>query len=207
MTQEKLDTYPRYLLEEKKYKKRSVNTIVVSTRAFCHTMGWDDLHISGYSLELTERKSMDKHISRSDYQKLVTTALARKDYRMAMIIQTLCHMDIRYSELEGLTVEAVRKGVVTVTRRKKTFNMEIPQYLAESLLLYADKSGVTNGVIFSTATGRPVDRSNIWREVKMHCLRAGLDDSRINMQKLKMPLVRDYYPFYPMEGNDKEVMK
>lgn len=60
-----------------------------------------------------------------------------------MVIQTLCHMDLRVSELRLLTVEAVKKGKLSVTRRKYT------------------------------------------RE-------------RVNLQKLKMPRMHDYYPFYPV---------
>lgn len=207
LTQERLDTYPRWLLEEKKYKKRSVNTIVVSTRTLCHTMGWDDLHINGYTLDNSERKTQDKYISRTDYKKLVRTALARQDYRMAMLIQTLCHMDIRYAELESLTVGALQEGYVDVVRRKKLLQLEIPDYLREALLDYAEWRGIASGIIFSGPANKALDRSNIWREIKLLCVRAGLDDTKINMQKMKMPMVRDYYPFYPMEKKSLQTLE
>ena len=115
-----------------------------------------------------------------------------------MLIQTLSHMDIRYAELSGLTVEAVTEGHVEVERQHEKVQMEIPYNLAESLLKYAQRAGITEGILFRTSGGKLLDRSYVWTKVKKLCKEAGVDADGVNLQRIKMPLVKDYYPFYPL---------
>ena len=199
VTQERLDDFGEWLVEEKNYKKSSANAYIISARVFFRVMNWD-YTISGFSIDTSARDKADKYISRADYQRLLTTAMYLENYRLAMVIQTLCHMDIRYSELGHMTVEAVNKGYVELKRRKHTIRREIPGYLKESLLAYAMQQGISRGVLFRTSGGNMPNRSNIWKSVKRLCGLAGVDEDRVTLAKLKMPMVHDYYPFYPMVG-------
>lgn len=198
LTQEKLDVFPKWLIEQKKYKKRTVNVMITSTRKFIRTMGWSDFVIRGYSVDMQERKSPARFITRRDYQCLVTEAMSRGKYMLSMLIQTLCHMDIRYVELPAMTVEAVREGKAVVTRNRKELTLIIPDELAKQLLDYAEREGITSGMLFCTSSGKFLDRSYAWREIKELCSEAGLDTEGLTMQKLKMPSVADYYPYYPL---------
>ena len=78
--------------------------------------------------------------------------------------------------------------------------------LAEELLVYAEQEGIVEGSIFRTSKGTLPDRSNVWKEIKELCRTAGLEDAQINMQKFRMPLVVDYYPYYPMGNRQEHVM-
>lgn len=196
VTQEGLDAFKVWLIEEKKFKKSSANAYIASVRIFCNVMHWDGLNITAFALDYSGKK--DKYISKADYQRLLTTAMYLEDYRMAMLIQTLCHMDVRYSELKHLTVDAVKKGYLEITRRQHTLHMEIPEYLQESLSIYIQQTGIVSGVVFRTAAGGMLDRSNAWRWIKQLAVKAGLDEEKVMLSKLKMPEVQDYYPFYPM---------
>ena len=42
------------------------------------------------------------------------------------------------------------------------------------MLRYAAEQGITSGTIFITRTGRPISRTNIWREMKSLCVQAGI---------------------------------
>ncbi len=200
VTQESLENFKLWLLEEKKYQKSSVNSYIISARSFCKAMNWKDITITAYSIDNSGRDKADKYISRTDYEKLLEAAINRENYRIAMLIQTLCHMDIRYSELEKLTVESLKEGFVKLIRRKSRLKLEIPEYLRKSLAAYARYINVGSGIVFRTSNGKIFNRSNAWKEIKQLCETAGLDENRITLQKLKMPMVHDYYPFYPMLG-------
>lgn len=196
VTQEGLDAFKVWLIEEKKFKKSSANAYIASVRIFFNVMHWDGLDITAFALDYYGKK--DKYISKADYQRLLTTAMYLKDYRMAMLIQTLCHMDVRYSELKHLTVDAVKKGYLEITRRQHVLHMEIPEYLRESLSVYIQQTGIVSGFVFRTSAGSILDRSNAWRLIKQLAIKAGLDEEKVMLSKLKMPGVQDYYPFYPM---------
>jgi integrase len=168
---------------------------------FFQAMGWEDITPKVYWLEPAALNTGEKYVARQDYKKLVTTALKQGNCRLAMIMQTLCHMDIRFSELDRLTVEAVRKGYVTVVRRKRERQIEMPDYLKEALEHYAGQKAISKGIIFRTTSGKTVDRSNVYWEIKMLCELADVDAEQVQLVKFKMPRMHDYYPFYPVEGN------
>ena len=198
MTRDTLEAFKRWLVEERHYKKTSANSFIFAVRGFCRAMDWEDITIAAYALEPRLFNDGERYIDRGDYRKLVTAALYMEDYRLMMIIQTLCHMDLRFSELGKVTVEAVREGVLSITRRQHTRRMEIPPYLRDSLLAYARHEGIESGIVFRTTEGNLVNRSNIWKGLKKLCLAAGVDEDRVSLMKLKMPRMHDYYPFYPM---------
>ncbi len=199
ITKESLEAFKSWLVEDRHYKKSSANTFLFAVRGFCRAMNWEpEVTVTAYSVEPTLFNDGGRYIARQDYQKLVTTALYLEDYRLMMIIQTLCHMDLRFSELEQLTVEAVQRGSLDVRRRKYLRTMKIPEYLRDSLLAYVRHERLVSGILFRTSGGNPVNRSNMWKDLKHLCRLAGVDEDRVSLQKLKMPRMHDYYPFYPM---------
>jgi hypothetical protein len=107
-------------------------------------------------------------------------------------------MDLRFSEFNRLTVESVRTGYVEVVRSKRTRQIEMPSYLQETLLEYIEQEGIMSGIIFCTAGGKLVDRSNVYRDIKKMCALADIDSDRVQLLKFKMPRMHDYYPFYPL---------
>lgn len=199
ITKESLEAFKKWLVEEKHYKKSSANKYIFAVRGFCRAMDWEsEVTVTAYHVEPVLFNDGGRYITRADYQKLVSAALYREDYRMMMIIQTLCHMDLRFSEIGFLTVEAVQEGRLSVTRQKHTREMKIPDYLRESLAAYIRHMQLKEGSLFRTLGGNLIDRSSMWRSLKQLCRTAGVDESRVTLQKLKMPRMHDYYPFYPM---------
>jgi site-specific recombinase XerD len=198
VTPERAEQFKTWLVEEQNYKKSSANAYVFTLNTFCRAMDWSDISVKGYSLEPVNPNSGSKYVDRQDYQKLVTTAFANGEYRLAMIMQTLCHMDLRFSEFNRLTVESVRTGYVEVVRSKRTRQIEMPSYLQDALLEYIEQEGIVSGIVFCTAGGKLVDRSNVYRDIKKMCALADIDSDRVQLLKFKMPRMHDYYPFYPL---------
>jgi site-specific recombinase XerD len=206
VTQELLEAYKSWLVEDQNYKKSSANSFVFTINHFCRVMDWGDLVLKGFSMETANPNTGSRYIDRKDYETLVTAALGQKDYRLAMVMQTLCHMDLRFSEFGRLTVEAVEEGMVEVVRGRRTRKIDMPDYLREALLGYAKRAGVREGMIFRTRSGRGMNRSNVWKSIKKLCGETGVDEKRVSLVKFKMPRMHDYYPFYGEEGKKRQLL-
>ncbi len=199
VTQETLEGFKAWLVEDQNYKKSSANTFVLSARSFCEAMDWDGLGIKSYTMEYQYGKKMEKRLTRHEYAILVHKAMDLKKYWLAMLIQTLCHMDLRYSELPALTAEAVRKGSMEIERWRHRICVMIPKQLLVELKNYMKLAGISSGILIRTSTGKLINRSNVWREFKQLCEEVGVDTGKITLHSLKMPGAEDYYPYVGME--------
>lgn len=108
-------------------------------------------------------------------------------------MQTICATGIRVSELSCFTLEQVRTGTVTVRCKSKTREVLIPGKLKRQLLEYARQQGISTGPVFRTRTGRPVDRRNIWAEMKALCAAAGVQASKVFPHNLRKLFARTFY--------------
>ena len=64
--------------------------------------------------------SEDKELTKAEYILLVNTAKEEGNERLNLLLQTICGTGIRVSELQFITVEAVRKGEAMVSCKNKT---------------------------------------------------------------------------------------
>lgn len=97
---------------------------------------------------------------------MVQEAQRKNNERLALVIQTICATGIRVSELRFITVESVQNGRVEISSKGKRRMVFLPDKLRQLLRNYVRKQKKTAGVVFTTRTGRPLDRSNIWRDMK-----------------------------------------
>ena len=58
---------------------------------------------------------------------------------------------------------------------------------------YAIKHKITSGPVFITRTGNPLDRSNIWGEMKTLCAKAGVAENKVFPHNLRHLFARTYY--------------
>ena len=61
------------------------------------------------------------------------------------------------------------------------------------LLEYVKKNNITEGPIFVTRSGRPLDRSNIWAQMKRLCETAGVKPSKVFPHNLRKLFARTFY--------------
>jgi len=166
----------RQWLKEKGLKKRTINTYLAAANYFCEVMGWQDMKVQ---LEPLDYKELHKpmNISLVNYNKLVYTALQNDNERLAMMVQVLCHTDLRFCELGLLTVDALEKGIIEVTRKNKKIKILIPDMILEDLNVYVKHEGIINGIIFRTKNGSLVNRSNFCKDLRKICVLAGIDEN------------------------------
>ena len=97
------------------------------------------------------------------------------------------------SELKYITVEAVRSGRVSVSNKGKYRVVFLPAKLCELIKRYLKKQKRATGMVFVTRTGRPMDRSNIWRAMKALCQKAGVEPEKVFPHNLRHLFARTYY--------------
>ena len=126
-----------------------------------------------------------------EYLRLLEAAKERP--RLYLLLQTICGTGIRVSELAYFTVEAVKQGQVEISCKGKNRSVLIPRKLKKALLAFAKNTGVSSGVIFRTRNGRPMNRSNIWNEMKGLCKRANVIPSKVFPHNLRRLFARTFY--------------
>ena len=143
--------------------------------------------------------SEDKELSKAEYMRLLEAS--RQQEQLNLVIQTICGTGIRVSELRYFTVEAVSRGEITVQCKNKTRTILVPGKLKKLLLNYAKRCGIHDGVIFITKHGKPLDRSNIWAQMKRLCTAAGVNPSKVFPHNLRKLFARTFY------GIEKDIAK
>ena len=77
----------------------------------------------------------------------------------------------------------------------------IVKELKKRLLQYAKEKRIATGLIFVTRTGKPVSRTNIWREMKAVCKDANVNPNKVFPHNLRHLFARTFY------GLEKDIAK
>ena len=183
------------------YEITSANSMIVAVNAFLRFMGWLDCCIKQFKVQKKAFCSEEKELTKAEYVRLVNTAKQKGNERLNLILQTICGTGIRVSELQFITVEAVRKGEAIVSCKNKTRTVFIVRELQKKLLNYIKNKGITSGCIFITKSGKPMSRCNIWREMKALCGQAGVSPDKVFPHNLRHLFARTFY------GIEKDIAK
>lgn len=192
LTKEQLVAYKDHL-KAQGYGARSINSYLAAVNGFFKYMEWYELHARAIKIQKEPFLTEKQEITRAEYQRLIHTAKKKKNERLAMIIMTICAMGIRVSELKFLTVETVRRGIMEVDNKGKVRKVFISRELQSHLHRYIKKNKISRGIVFCTASGKEVHRSNIWRDMKALCGEAGVDRTKVFPHNLRHLFARTYY--------------
>ncbi len=135
----------------------------------------------------------EKELTKSEYERLLQAAKAKGSLKLNLVMQTICSTGIRVSELCCITKESLMDGRAEVHMKGKLRVIIIPDELCRVLKKYANKEGIESGSIFVTKTGRPLDRSHIWRMMKGLCEIAGVDKNKVFPHNLRHLFARTFY--------------
>ena len=185
--------YKEYLQKCEHYKASSINSFLTAANGFFRFMEWYELHVKTIRIQKNVFLPKKKDLSKAEYKKLVRAAVKTGKYRLAMIIQTVCSTGIRISELADISVESVRQGTVEVSCKGKKRVILLPSRLQKMLMKYIDKNGIKSGPVFCTSKGKPVDRSNIWKEMKNLCEKARVGKEKIFPHNLRHLFAKTFY--------------
>ena len=184
-------SYKKYLQEN--YAVRSVNSMLASLNSLFAFLGWHELKVKSIKLQQQIYCPEEKELTKAEYIRLCRTAEKKHNKRLNMILQTICGTGIRVSELKSISVEAVRRGEANVSSKAKTRSVFIVKELQKKLLRYAAEQGIKSGMIFVTRTGKPISRTNIWREMKNLCEEANVNPQKVFPHNLRHLFARVFY--------------
>ena len=199
LTKETVIEYKRHLQES--YAVRSINSMLASINSLFDFLGWVDLKVKSIKLQQQIYCPEEKELTRAEYERLCRTAERNHNKRLNLILQTICGTGIRVSELQFITVEAVKNGEAVVSLKGKTRSVFIVKQLKQKLLCYAAEQGIKSGCIFITRTGKPISRTNIWRDMKALCEEANVNPNKVFPHNLRHLFARVFY------GIEKDIAK
>lgn len=200
ITKEAVIAYKNKLLSEN-YAVRSINSMLASINNLFVFLGWTDCKVKSIKLQRQVYCPEEKELTKAEYTRLVNTAKQKGNERLNLILQTICGTGIRVSELQYITVEAVKCSEAVVSLKGKTRSVFIVKELQKKLLRYAAEQKIHSGCIFITRTGKPISRTNIWREMKGLCEQAGVNPQKVFPHNLRHLFARIFY------GIEKDIAK
>ena len=200
ITKETVIAYKNKLLSYN-YAVRSINSMLASINSLLLFLGWSDLKVKSIKLQRQIYCPEEKELTKAEYLRLVNTAKQKGNERLNLLIQTICGTGIRVSELQYITVEAVKCGEAVVSLKGKTRSVFIVRELQKKLLRYAAEQKITVGAIFITRNGKPMSRTNIWREMKSLCAQAEVNPQKVFPHNLRHLFARTFY------GIEKDIAK
>lgn len=180
------------LLEEK-YAATSANSMIASLNAFLRFVGWTECCVKQLKVQRMVYCPEEKEITREEYVRLVNKAKSEGEEQLSLIMQTICSLGIRISELEYITVESIYKGEAKVNCKGKIRKVFIVKDLQRLLIKYIKKENIVNGAVFVTKNGKPVNRSNVWRKMKAICQKAQVDPRKVFPHNLRHLFARTFY--------------
>ena len=169
-------------LRDKGYQESSINLHISAANRYFRWCG---------HLELNMRHCRPVHsvrgleLTRQEYLRLLYTARAKGGHRLYLIIKLFATTDLPQQCLEQVTLELVQAGGGELNWRGNRQEYSISVYLQQELLDYAAEIEIRQGAIFVTRNGKPLDRSNLFREMRKLCRAAGVSEEKGNPRALR----------------------
>jgi integrase/recombinase XerD len=175
------------------YKISSVNSMLIALNGFLTFSGLEHMKVRICRFQRPLVSDPGRELGFEEYRRLVQEAEHQGKHRLAMVIQTLCATGIRISELSYITWEAVQTGRGAVCLKGKTRVIILPNKLRKELEQYCREADIYSGPVFISKRGKPLDRSNIWMEMKRLCRQAGVEEQKVFPHNLRHLFARTYY--------------
>lgn len=175
------------------YAPASVNAMLAAVNGYLRYEGWIELTVKPLKIQKSLFLEEEKELTQKEYIRLVKAAKRKENERLALVLQTICSTGIRVSELKFITVEAVQCRRAEISNKGKRRVVFLPNELRKLLKNYIRNQKKTTGAVFTTRTGKPLDRSNVWRDMKRLCESANVSDKKVFPHNLRHLFARTFY--------------
>ena len=175
------------------YSPATVNSVLSSLNGFFMHNEWFGLRAKSLKIQRKIFCRPETELTKAEYENLLRAAKHKHNERLYLVMQTICSTGIRVSELNFITVEAVKEKIGQVKMKGKIRTVLLPKELCTLLMKYAKEQEIKSGCIFITKSGKPLDRSNIWADMKKLCELAGVAREKVFPHNLRHLFARTYY--------------
>ena len=183
--------YKEYLTGN--YAVTSVNSMLSSINSFFTYLEWFELRVKTIKVQKQIFASNEKELTKSEYDRLLSAAKSKSNQRLYLLMQTICSTGIRVSELRFITVEAINCGRAEINCKGKRRCAFLPTELCKILKNYVKEQKIKSGSVFISKNVNPLDRSNIWSDMKKLCKEAGVSEKKVFPHNLRHLFARTYY--------------
>ena len=171
----------------------TVNAKLSALNGLLGFLGLEGCRVKSLKIQRRTFRENARELTREEYQRLVSAAQSGGQDRLGLLLETICATGIRVSEVSYITVEAAKRGRADVSLKGKIRTILLPNRLCRKLLKYAKKHKTTSGEIFRTRSGKSLSRSQIWREMKSLCEKAGVEASKVFPHNLRHLFATAFY--------------
>lgn len=190
ITKEKLIAYKDYMKAQ--YKASTVNIKITVLNSFIRFLNLDNTDTLDY-LKVQQKSTIENVLSQKDYERLLRIAERKGKIRTKYIMKVLAETGIRISELQYITLEAVKKGIA-VFDSKGTVDRKayINKKLRKELLNYCKEKNISSGIIFASKSGNPLDKSYIYKEIQWVAGQARVNKKKAHPHSFRHLFAKNY---------------
>ena len=131
--------WKEYLQKEVKLAPSTINAKIASINAFFKFADWEEYKIKSLRLQRKVFRDRSRNLTKEEYQRLIDTASAHGNERLALIMETICSTGIRVSEVKYITAEAVKNGQSVISLKGKIRTILLPGKLCKKLKKTSEK--------------------------------------------------------------------
>lgn len=164
INKEMLINYKEHL-KEVHSKESSINIKIIIINKFITFLELDD-KMKLKQIKVQKKTTLENVLNEKEYKRLLEWANKLNRPRMYYLMETLAGTGIRISELQYITVEAVKKGNADFFNKGKKRPVPIKNSLQKDLKRYCKEANITEGIIFKSRNGKPLDDSYVWRQLQ-----------------------------------------
>lgn len=165
----------REKLMEDGFSAAAINQNIIAINGYLEYMGAREFQVID---KLSASTALQPELTRSEYLRLLSAARLLGREQAYLLVKLFGNSDIPVQELSQLTVEAVRAGMLKVSRNRSKAIIRIPNCICQELLSYAHRRGIQSGPIFLTRNGKLLDRTSMTVCIRRLCGVAQVPDEK-----------------------------
>ena len=191
VTPETVHEWKKSLTE--RFSPGTVNGKLAALNALFTFTGWTDCRARSLKLQRRAFRDDARELTRDEFYRLVATAERLGKERLALLLEAIGSTGVRVSEVKYFTVESARLGRAEIALKGKIRTILLPGKLCRKLLKYARKQKTASGEIFLTGSGKPINRKQIWAEMKALCKQACVAPGKVFPHNLRHLFAQTFY--------------
>lgn len=114
ITKETVIEWKEHLVNEG-YAPVTINSMLAALNGLFGFLEWGECRVKFLKVQRRMFREEKRELTREEYNRLLEAARNQGRERLALVMETICTTGIRVSEVQYITVEAVRRGRAEIT--------------------------------------------------------------------------------------------